>query len=136
MPRSDRAAGRGSAVARGVREIRVDDGGVAGAVMEDGNRIEARRMRRRGSAGRFAGIAAGGDVRAGGSLAELRRFKTSPITGVHLWFDRTVMTEPFLTLLDTRRNGFSTRRALVRFEAAATGPARRDEAEPGNICNW
>jgi zeta-carotene desaturase len=26
--------------------------------------------------------------------------KTSPITGVHLWFDRTVMSEPFLTLLD------------------------------------
>jgi zeta-carotene desaturase len=31
----------------------------------------------------------------------LRKLRTSPITGVHLWFDRTVMTEPFLTLLDT-----------------------------------
>ncbi len=31
----------------------------------------------------------------------LRRLKTSPITGVHLWFDRTVMSEPFLTLLDS-----------------------------------
>ena len=35
-----------------------------------------------------------------GSLAGLRNIKTSPITGVHLWYDRTVMTEPFLTLLD------------------------------------
>jgi zeta-carotene desaturase len=31
----------------------------------------------------------------------LRNLRTSPITGVHLWFDRKVMTEPFLTLLDS-----------------------------------
>jgi squalene-associated FAD-dependent desaturase len=31
----------------------------------------------------------------------LRNLTASPITGVHLWFDRTVMTEPFLTLLDS-----------------------------------
>ena len=31
----------------------------------------------------------------------LANLRTSPITGVHLWFDRTVMTEPFLTLLDS-----------------------------------
>jgi len=33
-------------------------------------------------------------------LEGLRHLKTSPITGVHLWYDRPVMTEPFLTLLD------------------------------------
>jgi squalene-associated FAD-dependent desaturase len=31
----------------------------------------------------------------------LRNLRTSPITGVHLWFDRIVMNEPFLTLLDS-----------------------------------
>ena len=31
----------------------------------------------------------------------LRNLRTSPITGVHLWFDRIVMSEPFLTLLDS-----------------------------------
>jgi uncharacterized protein with NAD-binding domain and iron-sulfur cluster len=31
----------------------------------------------------------------------LRNLRTAPITGVHLWFDRTVMSEPFLTLLDS-----------------------------------
>jgi squalene-associated FAD-dependent desaturase len=31
----------------------------------------------------------------------LRYLRTSPITGVHLWFDRAVMSEPFLTLLDS-----------------------------------
>jgi squalene-associated FAD-dependent desaturase len=35
------------------------------------------------------------------ALARLDRIKTSPITGVHFWFDRPVMDEPFLTLLDT-----------------------------------
>ena len=34
-------------------------------------------------------------------FANLRHLRTSPITGVHLWFDRVVMDEPFLTLLDS-----------------------------------
>jgi squalene-associated FAD-dependent desaturase len=31
----------------------------------------------------------------------LRNLRASPITGVHLWFDKQVMQEPFLTLLDS-----------------------------------
>jgi len=31
----------------------------------------------------------------------LKELKTSPITGVHFWFDRVVMDEPFLTMVDT-----------------------------------
>ncbi len=34
------------------------------------------------------------------ALQDLRHLRTSPITGVHLWFDRPVMREPFLALLD------------------------------------
>jgi len=34
-------------------------------------------------------------------LAQIERINVSPITGVHFWFDREVMKEPFLTLLDT-----------------------------------
>jgi squalene-associated FAD-dependent desaturase len=34
-------------------------------------------------------------------LARIREIKDAPITGVHLWFDRVVMQEPFLSLLDT-----------------------------------
>jgi zeta-carotene desaturase len=34
-------------------------------------------------------------------LASLEKIKVSPITGVHFWFDRSVTTEPFITLLDT-----------------------------------
>ena len=35
------------------------------------------------------------------SLGNLEKIKVSPITGVHFWFDRPVMNEPFITLLDT-----------------------------------
>jgi len=34
-------------------------------------------------------------------FANLGNLKASPITGVHLWFNRTVMSEPFLSLLDS-----------------------------------
>jgi zeta-carotene desaturase len=35
-----------------------------------------------------------------GPVAGLRHLKKSPITSVHMWFDRPVMAEPFLALLD------------------------------------
>ena len=34
-------------------------------------------------------------------FSNLSKLRTSPITGVHLWFDRVVMSEPFLTLVDS-----------------------------------
>ena len=39
--------------------------------------------------------------RAHPSFAGIENIKASPITGVHFWFDRQVMSEPFVTLLDT-----------------------------------
>ena len=39
--------------------------------------------------------------RAETSLQNLEKIKVAPITGVHFWFDRVVMDEPFVTLLDT-----------------------------------
>jgi zeta-carotene desaturase len=35
------------------------------------------------------------------SLANLGKIRVAPITGVHFWFDREVMREPFVTLLET-----------------------------------
>jgi zeta-carotene desaturase len=34
-------------------------------------------------------------------LAQIAKIQDAPITGVHFWFDREVMSEPFLALLDT-----------------------------------
>ncbi len=53
-------------------------------------------------------------------FANLRHLKTSPITGVHLWFDRTVMSEPFLTLLDSTTQWVFNKTQL-NGEAAADG---------------
>jgi len=46
------------------------------------------------------------------SLANLDKIKVAPITGVHFWFDRSVMKEPFLTLLDTTTQWIFNKTAL------------------------
>ena len=48
----------------------------------------------------------------------LRNLRASPITGVHLWFDRTVMSEPFLTLLDSTTQWVFNKTHLSRSEGA------------------
>jgi squalene-associated FAD-dependent desaturase len=46
------------------------------------------------------------------ALAQIAKIKDAPITGVHFWFDREVMTEPFLTLLDTTTQWVFNKSAL------------------------
>jgi len=46
------------------------------------------------------------------SLANLDKIKVAPITGVHFWFDRKVMDEPFVTLLDTTTQWIFNKTAL------------------------
>jgi squalene-associated FAD-dependent desaturase len=53
------------------------------------------------------------------SLAHLDKFKVSPITGVHFWFDREVTHEPFITLLDTQTQWVFNKTALYRKEDPA-----------------
>jgi len=45
-------------------------------------------------------------------LARLHEIRVSPITGVHFWFDREVMQEPFVTLLDTTTQWIFNKTAL------------------------
>jgi squalene-associated FAD-dependent desaturase len=51
----------------------------------------------------------------------LRNLRTSPITGVHLWFDRIVMSEPFLTLLDSTTQWVFNKTQLYGSGAEETG---------------
>jgi zeta-carotene desaturase len=46
------------------------------------------------------------------ALNNLDKIKVAPITGVHLWFDRKVMDEPFVTLLDTTTQWIFNKTAL------------------------
>ena len=43
---------------------------------------------------------------------KLNNLRDAPITGIHLWFDRPVMQEPFLTLLDTTTQWIFNKSAL------------------------
>ena len=45
-------------------------------------------------------------------LANLGNIRVSPITGVHFWFDREVMREPFVTLLETTTQWIFNKTAL------------------------
>jgi zeta-carotene desaturase len=54
------------------------------------------------------------------ALAELEKFKVSPITGVHFWFDREVTKEPFITLLDTQTQWIFNKTALCGASVAAS----------------
>jgi squalene-associated FAD-dependent desaturase len=46
------------------------------------------------------------------ALAKIAGIGASPITGVHFWFDRKVMSEPFLTMMDTTTQWIFNKTAL------------------------
>jgi len=51
-------------------------------------------------------------LRAEPALGNLDKIRVAPITGVHFWFDRQVMTEPFVTLLETHTQWIFNKTAL------------------------
>lgn len=84
----------------GVREIRLRGGEFASAVLEDGSEVTADACVAAVPHTALLGLLPKEMGETGGLLEGLRHIRTSPITGVHMWFDRPVMSEPFLTLLD------------------------------------
>jgi squalene-associated FAD-dependent desaturase len=93
---------RGGAVKlrAGVREIRLCEGRFECAVMEDGSEVTADACVAAVPHDVLLELAPKRLSEAGGPLSGLSHIRTAPITGVHFWFDRQVMTQPFLTLLD------------------------------------
>jgi squalene-associated FAD-dependent desaturase len=84
----------------GIREIRIRENRFVGVVMDDGTETSADACIAAVPHDVLLNLLPKEMSEGNGSLAGLRKIKTSPITGVHLWYDRTVMTQPFLTLLD------------------------------------
>ncbi|MGB6832863.1 MAG: hydroxysqualene dehydroxylase HpnE [Candidatus Acidiferrum sp.] len=61
------------------------------------------------------------------ALGNLDKITVAPITGVHFWFDRQVMTEPFLTLLDTTTQWIFNKSALYAGTNGASSASVRSE---------
>jgi len=62
------------------------------------------------------------------TLGNLDKIVDAPITGVHFWFDRQVMTEPFITLLDTTTQWIFNKTALF---AGANGTGESGASRKG-----
>jgi squalene-associated FAD-dependent desaturase len=66
-------------------------------------------------------------------FANLRNLRNSPITSIHLWFDRPVMNEPFLTVLDCASQWIFNKAALYQHacDEAHSGSGRTNREEQG-----
>jgi squalene-associated FAD-dependent desaturase len=95
-------AERGGEVAlrTGAREIHLEQGGFVRAILDDGSETTADACIAAVPHGALLELLKGSIDQEQPWLQNLRRLTTSPITSVHFWFDRTVMNEPFLTLMD------------------------------------
>jgi uncharacterized protein with NAD-binding domain and iron-sulfur cluster len=107
-----------------VRVIHVANGGVA-AVEFDGGRQETADTYVFALPHQAMGELASDEMKQlEPRLGELEKIGVAPITGVHFWFDRQVMKEPFVTLLDTTTQWIFNKTALY-------GAANGTEKESG-----
>jgi squalene-associated FAD-dependent desaturase len=83
----------------GVAELCVSKGSIDGVRLEDGSLLSADYYVLAVPFDRLLKIIPL-EMRDSELFANLRKLSVSPITSVHLWFDRHVMTEPFLTSVD------------------------------------
>jgi squalene-associated FAD-dependent desaturase len=84
----------------GVREIHVQGDRIGGIALENGTELTADFYITAVPYDVLPALLPPAIAEREPSFAGLRNLHTAPITGVHLWFDRPVMNEPYLTLLD------------------------------------
>src|ERR1700756_4841749 len=67
-------------------------------------------------------------IRKDSAFRSIAMLNAAPITGVHLWFDREVMSEPFVTLLDTTTQWIFNKTALYTpLNGPASGQDKKSE---------
>jgi zeta-carotene desaturase len=113
----------------GVREIRLREGRFECAVLDDGSEVSADACIAAVPHNALMELLPKEMAEDGGPLEGLRHLRDSPITGVHLWFDRTVMKEPFLSLLDHTTQWVFNKSLL--YGGGAAGGANTAEAKSG-----
>jgi squalene-associated FAD-dependent desaturase len=98
----------------GVRQLRSEGNRFIWARLEDGSETAADACVLAVPHDAVGGMLAGFSGAKSDALIEnLHQIKVAPITGVHLWFDRTVMTQPFLTLLEHTTQWVFNKSALL-----------------------
>jgi zeta-carotene desaturase len=113
----------------GVRRLCVQRDRFAGAVLEDGTEMEANACIAAVPHDVLLNLVPREMAESGAPLEGLGNIKTSPITSVHFWFDRTVMTEPFLTLLD-HTTQWIFNRTLLSSRGETNGASTRPTEQP------
>jgi squalene-associated FAD-dependent desaturase len=103
-----------------VREIRVSGERFEGAVLADGTEIRADACICSVPQNEILELLPGELAGPGAAFEGIGNIKTSPITGVHLWYDRRVMSEPFLTLLDHTTQWVFNKSALSEAKPGAS----------------
>ena len=83
----------------GIAEILFSNGNVIGVKLDDGNELAANYYIVATNFDRMLKMMPPG-LRDSEGFSGLAKLEVSPITSVHLWFDRQVMTDPFLTSVD------------------------------------
>jgi zeta-carotene desaturase len=95
-----------------VRGLHIENGALAGILFDGGREETSDAYVIAVPHGIFAELLPEDVKRSSTVFSQLSNLKDSPITGVHLWFDRIVMTEPFVTLLDTTTQWIFNKTAL------------------------
>jgi len=103
----------------GVRGLRIADGRFQAVLLEDGSEVAADACVLAVPQDAVTGLLPE-SLRAQKPFAGLAQLGVSPITGVHFWYDRAVMNEPFLTLLD-RTTQWVFNKTLLSGGSAASG---------------
>jgi zeta-carotene desaturase len=84
-----------------VRGLKIESGEIAGVRFDEGKEEKADAYVFAVPHTALAELLPESVKQSDASLSHLDKIKVAPITGVHFWFDRQVMKEPFVTLLDT-----------------------------------
>lgn len=83
-----------------LRSLRVHDGRVAAAVLDDGSELAADYFLAAVPHTALLQLLGPETVANHPVFVNLKNLRTSPITGVHFWLDRAITSEPFIALLD------------------------------------
>jgi zeta-carotene desaturase len=84
-----------------VRRIEIENHRASGVSFESGETLQADYYIAAVPHGAMPGLLPAEIASREPAFANLSKLRATPITGVHFWFDRTVMNEPFITLLDS-----------------------------------